>query len=251
MDEGVEVSAARHRRIGLLGGSFNPAHRGHLHLSLTALRRLDLDEVWWLVSPQNPLKPVAGMAAFADRIAEARRAAGGHRGIRVTDLENRLAGSRYTVDTLRALRRRFPRLRFVWLMGADNLVQLRHWQRWTEIFRTVPIAVFDRPSYSLRALAGLAAQRFARHRLPTAAARRLAETKPPAWVFFHTRLDPNSATRIRSERKQNPSQIIMEQGPELATITALPTRTRPRQTPHASPRELLDLIVNALDDGKA
>ena len=151
---------SRHRRIGLLGGSFNPAHRGHLHLSLTALKCLDLDEVWWLVSPQNPLKPVAGMAPFADRLEQARQIAAGHNRIRVTDLENRLGGSHYTADTLRILRRRFPRLRFVWLMGGDNLAQIPHWERWTEIFRTVPIAVFDRPSYSLKALAGRAAQAF-------------------------------------------------------------------------------------------
>jgi len=239
------------RRIGLLGGSFNPAHRGHLHLSLTALKRLDLDEVWWLVSRQNPLKPAAGMAPFAARLDQARQVASGHRRIGVTDLETRLGGSRYSVDTLRALRRRFPRLRFVWLMGSDNLVQIPHWDRWTEIFRTVPIAVFDRPSYSLRALAGLAAKRFARDRVPATAARRLAETKPPAWAFFHTRLDPSSATRLRSERKQDLPQTSVEQGPELATITALPSRTRPRHTRQASPQELLDLVLTTLEDGKA
>ena len=243
----------RHRRIGLLGGSFNPAHRGHLHLSLTALQRLDLDEVWWLVSPQNPLKPVSGMAPFAARLAQARQVAAGHKRIRVTDLENRLGGSYYTADTLKALRRRFPRLRFVWLMGGDNLVQIRHWERWAEIFRTVPIAVFDRPSYSLKALAGLAARRFARQRLSSTAARRLAETKPPAWAFFHTRLDPTSATLIRTERKQILSPTLAEQGPELATITALPSRTptRPRRFPRATPKELLGLVQTTLEDGKA
>ncbi len=245
------MTAARHRRIGLLGGSFNPAHQGHLHLSLNALKRLDLDEVWWLVSPQNPLKPATGMGAFADRLGQARRLAAGHRRIRVTDLESRLGRSRYTADTLRALRRRFPQLRFVWLMGADNLVQLRHWQRWTEIFHTIPIAVFDRPSYSLKALAGLAAGRFARYRLRDAAVRRLAETKPPAWAFFHTRLDPHSATRIRAERSSGSPQTTTEQGLELATITALTARTRPRQTPRSSPRQLLDLVLELLDDGKA
>jgi nicotinate-nucleotide adenylyltransferase len=172
-----------------LGGSFNPAHGGHLQLSLLALERLDLDEVWWLVSPQNPLKPVAGMAPFAVRLGQARQVATRHRRIIVSDLESRLGRSTYTADTLHALRRRFPRLRFVWLMGADNLVQLRHWQRWSEIFRTVAIAVFDRPSYSLKALAGLPAKRFARQRVPPLAARRLAEMNPPAWVFFHSRLE--------------------------------------------------------------
>jgi nicotinate (nicotinamide) nucleotide adenylyltransferase/ribosome silencing factor RsfS/YbeB/iojap len=242
----------RHRRIGLLGGSFNPAHRGHLHLSLTALQHLDLDEVWWLVSPQNPLKPVAGMAPFAARLAQARQVAAGHKRIRVTDLENRIGRSRYTVDTLKALRRRFPRLRFVWLMGGDNLVQIRHWERWAEIFRTVPIAVFDRPSYSAKALAALAAIRFARERLSSTSARRLAETKPPAWAFFHTQLDPISATLIRG-RKQILSPTVVEQGPELATITELPSRnpTRPRRFPRATPKELLGLVQTTLEDGKA
>jgi nicotinate-nucleotide adenylyltransferase len=167
---------------------------------LLALRRLALDEVWWLVSPQNPLKPVAGMASFALRLEQARRVAARHRRVVVSDFESRLGGSHYTADSLQALRGRFPRRRFVWLMGADNLVQLRRWERWNEIFLTVPIAVFDRPSHALRALAGLPARRFARHRLPMSTARRLAEMKPPAWVFFHTRLDASSSTRTRSDR---------------------------------------------------
>jgi nicotinate-nucleotide adenylyltransferase len=195
----------RHRRIGLLGGSFNPAHGGHLHVTSTALTRLALDEVWWLVSPQNPLKPVAGMAPLAERMESARRLARGHPRITVSDLESRL-GQRYTANTLAELRRRFPRLRFVWLMGGDNLVQIRYWQRWTEIFDTVPIAVFDRPSYSLRALASLAAKRFARYRVPPSAARLLAEMPPPAWVFFHTRLDSRSASAIRAGRGPIPSR---------------------------------------------
>jgi nicotinate (nicotinamide) nucleotide adenylyltransferase/ribosome silencing factor RsfS/YbeB/iojap len=243
--------SSRHRRIGLLGGSFNPAHHGHLHLSMTALNRLGLDEVWWMVSPQNPLKPVAGMAPFAERLDQARQVAAGYQRIHVTDIEDRLGGSYYTADTLKRLTRLFPQLRFVWLMGGDNLVQLPQWARWAEIFRTVPVAVFDRPSYSQKALAGGAAQRFARSRVPEASARRLAETKPPAWVFFHTRLDPTSATRIRSEREAAPTQPLTEQKPELATITALPRRPRPRRTRQAEPREILDLVLKTLDDGKA
>jgi ribosome silencing factor RsfS/YbeB/iojap/nicotinate (nicotinamide) nucleotide adenylyltransferase len=215
------------------------------------LQHLDLDEVWWLVSPQNPLKPEAGMAPFAERLDEARWFAAGHRRIRVTDLENRLDGRHYTADTLHALRHRFPHLRFVWLMGGDNLIQIRHWQRWTEIFETVPIAVFDRPSYSLRALGSLAAQRFAGSRVPVGTARRLAETKPPAWVFFHSRLDPSSATRIRAERDRELPQLATEQKAELATITSLRSRSRPRQTPWPSPQEVLDLVLKALEDGKA
>lgn len=237
----------------MLGGSFNPAHRGHLHLSLAALKRLDLDEVWWMVSPQNPLKPQAGMAPFAERLEEARRLAAGHRRIRVTDIENRFAGRHYTADTLKSLALRFPGLRFVWLMGADNLAQLPRWERWAEIFRTVPVAVFDRPSYAQRALAGAAAQRFARWRVPEANARRLAETKPPAWVFFHSRLDPSSATSIRARRSPGSGKSATEQAPELATITALssPPRSRQRRRLLAAPRELLDLVLKALDDGKA
>lgn len=200
------------RRIGLLGGSFNPAHGGHLHISRTALQRLALDEVWWLVSPQNPLKPIAGMAPFAQRLAGARRVAGGHLRIRVSDIESRL-GTRYTADTIKALRRRFPRLRFVWLMGADNLVQIRHWQRWTEIFETVPIAVFDRPPCSAQALASPAATRFARSRAPAAAARDLAERTPPAWAYFHTKLDPRSASAIRAGREPYPSRTAQENNP--------------------------------------
>jgi nicotinate (nicotinamide) nucleotide adenylyltransferase/ribosome silencing factor RsfS/YbeB/iojap len=234
-----------------LGGSFNPAHGGHLHLSLLALRRLALDEVWWLISPQNPLKPVAGMAPFAVRLEQARRVAAGRKRIVVSDLESRLGGSTYTADTLRALRARLPRLRFVWLMGADNLVQLRHWQRWSEIFQTVAIAVFDRPCHSLKALAGLPARRFSRHRVPISAARRLAEMKPPAWVFFHTRLDRSSATRLRSERQEVLSQTFKEQRPELSTITTLTPRTRPMQPQSAASPSLLELIQQTLEDGKA
>jgi nicotinate-nucleotide adenylyltransferase len=235
-----------------LGGSFNPAHGGHLHLSLLAVERLDLDEVWWLVSPQNPLKPVAGMAPSADRLDQARRVAAGQRRIIVSDLEIRLGGRHYTADTLHALRRRFPRLRFVWLMGADNLIQLRYWQRWREIFRSAAIAVFDRPSYSLKALSGLPARRFARQRVPPSAARRLAEMNPPAWVFFHSRLDPRSATRIRTEGKRSLSQAFTEQRPALSTIATFTPRTRtPARPPAPQPGELLELVLKTLEDGKA
>jgi nicotinate-nucleotide adenylyltransferase len=183
-------------RVGLLGGSFNPAHSGHRHLSEQALKRLALDRVWWLVSPQNPLKPEAGMAPFAERLASARTAARNPR-IVVTDIEARL-GTRYTADTLAALTMRFPRLRFVWLMGADNLIQIPQWKHWSWIFNTVPVAIFGRPSYSLRALAGKAARRYRHHRLPERAAAGLADEAPPAWVFCRMRLDPTSATAIRA-----------------------------------------------------
>ena len=157
--------------------------------------------MWWLVSPQNPLKPTAGMAPLADRLAGAETMVGRSPRIKVTDLEARL-GTRFTADTLRQLHRRFPAMRFVWLMGADNLQQIARWQRWTEIFRLAAVAVFDRPAYSLSALSGLAARRFARHRLLPAAARGLAEADRPAWAYFAIRLEPASATEIRQRRRR-------------------------------------------------
>ena len=188
----------RRRRVGLLGGSFNPAHPGHRHISLNAIKQLGLDEVWWLVSPQNPLKPVAGMAPLGQRVAHARRVAA-HPRIRVGDLESALR-TRFTADTVAELRRRFPAVRPVWLMGADNLVQVPRWDRWLRIFRTVPVAVFDRSPYSFPALAGKAARRFARFRVAAAAAATLVEMRPPAWVFLPIRRHPASATGIRAGR---------------------------------------------------
>jgi nicotinate-nucleotide adenylyltransferase len=191
---------ARGQRIGLLGGSFNPAHGGHLTISDAALRRLGLDAVWWLVSPQNPLKPKTGMAPLDARLASARALIDGRPRVRATAIEAEL-GTLYTLNTLRALARRFPGVRFVWLMGADNLVQIDRWAGWPQIFHSVPVAVFDRPNYSLRANAAKAAQRFRRARLPESRCGRLAETEPPAWVFLHATRDPRSATEIRAQRR--------------------------------------------------
>ena len=187
-------------RVGLLGGSFNPAHSGHLHISLLALKRLQLDEVWWLVSPQNPLKPTTGMAPYAERLASAREAADDRR-IRVSEAESEL-GTRYTVDTLQGVRQRHPHHRFVWIMGADNLIQVTRWQRWADIFDTVPVAVFDRPTYSFRALAGTAAKRYARRRLKEHEGGTLADQDPPAWIFLWGSNDPTSATALRESAEQ-------------------------------------------------
>ncbi len=151
--------------------------------------------MWWLVSPQNPLKAARGMAPLATRLRIA-RARAHHPAIRVTGLESALA-TRYTADTLAVLRRRFPARRFVWLMGADNLAQFPRWERWEEIFRRVPIAVFDRSPYSFQALAGKAATRFLSKRHPARRARLLADAPPPAWVFLHQRRHPASATALR------------------------------------------------------
>jgi nicotinate-nucleotide adenylyltransferase len=189
----------RGRRVGLLGGSFNPAHRAHLLLSRAALARLGLDEVWWLVSPQNPLKAERGMAPLGERLAGALALARDRR-IRPTAIEASL-GTRYTVDTLAALRRRFPLVRFVWLMGADNLAQLPRWRRWDRLMRLAPVAVFGRPTYSLRAMSGTAARRFGTRRISVEQARDLAGMVPPAWTFFHLRHEPTSATAIRAARR--------------------------------------------------
>lgn len=184
------------QRIGLLGGSFNPAHEGHVAISEEALRRLGLDEVWWLVSPQNPLKSTSGMAPQEER-AETAATLLRNPKIRVTTLETAF-GTAYTAETLRLLVQRFPKVHFVWLMGADNLIQIDRWQDWSKIFNTMAIAVFDRPTYSLRALAAKAARRFARFRCRESDSLRLADRAPPAWVFLHNRLNAQSSTAMRA-----------------------------------------------------
>lgn len=180
----------------MLGGSFNPAHQGHRYVSLEALKRLQLDEVWWLVTPGNPLKEGSDMAPLQARCRRA-EAVAAHGGIRVTDLERRL-GTVHTAETLDALLRRFRDIRFVWLMGADNMVQIPRWRRWRQVFERVPVAVFPRPSYSLRAVLGKAALVYARARVAEYRAKDLAGMRPPAWVFLHFRPHPASATRIRA-----------------------------------------------------
>jgi len=192
----------RRLRIGLLGGSFNPAHEGHLHLSGEALKRLRLDQVWWLVSPQNPLKSSRGMASLDQRLADARLAAK-HPRIVVTDLERRLGTTR-TARTLALVVKRYPNLSFVWLMGADNLAQMPQWWSWTHIFEAVRVAVFDRSPYSYRALAGAAASRFRRARTAS-----LMSRATPAWTYIAMRRHPASATALRAKHSgddhpQNP-----------------------------------------------
>ena len=191
----------RRARIGLLGGSFNPAHDGHRHVAELALRLLALDQVWLLVSPQNPLKPVAGMAPQGQRLAGARAVLGRHPRLVATDMEGYF-GTTYSAHTLEKLRLRFPKARFVWLMGADNLEQMTRWRHWRRIFSAVPIAVLARAPYSRKALAAPAARAMAAYRRKTAEARGLAVQKTPAWVFLHTRLHPASATAIRARHHE-------------------------------------------------
>jgi nicotinate-nucleotide adenylyltransferase len=168
-------------RVGLLGGSFNPAHRGHLHISREAQKRL----------------------AGAQSLVDGRR-------LVATDLETVL-GTRYTADTLRALRRRFPKVNFVWLMGADNLIQVDRWEDWQRIFHCLPVAALARPTYSLRASRSKAAERFKAARWAERRVRGLAEATPPAWTFLHIRLSPLSATRIRAAGKAGRTRVSMQQ----------------------------------------
>ena len=190
------MTSAAGRSIGLLGGSFNPAHEGHVFVTRMALHSLRLDEVWWLVAPQNPSKSTSGMAPLDERLANARAFVDLPR-VRVTDVEDRL-GTRYTADTLRCLRRRSPTARFVWLMGADNLATIHQWHEWHRIFTTVPVAVFDRAPYSLSCLASPAAIRYRRNRIAPLKARDLADQEAPAWTYLMGPRHPASATAIRT-----------------------------------------------------
>jgi nicotinate-nucleotide adenylyltransferase len=183
---------------GLLGGSFNPAHRGHRKVSRHAIAKLGLDEVWWLVSPGNPLKDAEGMAPFASRFLSARRAARGLP-IRVTAIEREF-GTRFTLDTLRALRRRFPNRDFVWLMGADNLAQFHRWRDWRKIAALVPIAVIARPGYDGAAHAARAMGWLRRFVRPAGQARQWTRWRSPALVLLRLPPDPTSATGIRAAR---------------------------------------------------
>src|SRR6185436_19548142 len=227
------------RRIGLLGGSFNPAHDGHRHVSLEALKRLGLDEVWWLVSPQNPLKTDDGMEPLATRVARARKVAN-HPHIKV-EAPELLLGTRYTLDTVRALTRVYPHAHFVWLMGADILPQLVHWLGWRELFAAIPIAAFARPGWSYAALQSAAPRAFARYRLDAGQARRLPTASAPAWCFIPSRLDSHSGTAIRAVRVRRPRT-------KGTTITE---QTRPRPDRSKSNGDQLALVRRSLEDHKA
>lgn len=183
-------------KTGLLGGSFNPAHRGHRQISVAAARALGLDEIWWLVSPGNPLKDPAGMAPLGARFRSARIAARGLP-VRITAIEQRL-GTVYTIDTLRALRRRFPDRDFVWLMGADNLARFHQWKDWRKIATVVPIAVVARPGYDGVARTAPAMGWLRRFVRPAAKAWNWTDWRPPALVLLNLPPDPTSATAVRA-----------------------------------------------------
>jgi nicotinate-nucleotide adenylyltransferase len=181
--------AADGLRIGLLGGSFNPAHSGHLYVSETARRRLKLDSVWWLVSPGNPLKSGDEMAEFAARLDSARAIAAGHPYIHVSGLEQAL-GTRYTIDTITALKHRFSHVQFVWLMGSDNLAQFGRWRRWQDLARAIPIAVVQRPGTTLASLNAPLIRRFG--------ITRALRTLPPSVTILDGARNHESATRLRA-----------------------------------------------------
>jgi nicotinate-nucleotide adenylyltransferase len=183
-------------RIGLYGGSFNPAHLGHRHVTLTALRRLGLDRVWWLVSPGNPLKNRGALPSVEARCAQARRVAR-HPRIAVTGAEAAL-GVRFTVETLRVLTRRCPGVHFVWIMGADSLGTFHRWKGFADIAALVPIAVIDRPGSTMVPLSARAARRLSGARIPEEAAPTLPLRQPPAWVFLHGPRSALSSTAIRA-----------------------------------------------------
>ena len=183
------------QRIGLMGGTFDPPHAAHAMIARTAMKRLRLSQVWWLVTPGNPLKSRA-LPPLSDRIAACRRLVP-ERAMKISGVEAAL-GTRYSVDTLSILRRRLPGRRLVWIMGADNLALFHHWRDWRTIFRLMPVAVIDRPGWHLRALASPAARTFAASRVPESSARRLADKSAPAWIFLSGPLSDLSSTAIRA-----------------------------------------------------
>ena len=186
------------KKIGLLGGSFNPAHEAHLEITVTALEKLKLDAVWWLVSPQNPLKSAEDMAGFEDRMDSARSIATDDR-IYVTDLESHL-GTSYTVDSLDRIINLLPDSQFVWLMGADNLTQFSQWKDWKKIARTVAFAIFDRPMYSNAVEKSEAAMLFREYQIPEEQAAKLCTMKAPVWTFIRDVQNPLSSTEIRRKK---------------------------------------------------
>ena len=186
-------------RIGLYGGSFNPAHAGHRHVSLMALKRLRLDRIWWIVTPGNPLKDRGDLAPTSSRVAAAQQLAA-HPRIDVTSFEEGI-GARYTIDTLAFLHRRCPGVRFVWIMGADNLATFHRWRGWRSIAELMPIAVVDRPGWTLKATHARAATALEPHRVDEETAAGLADRRPPAWVFLHGPRSFLSSSALRVQKR--------------------------------------------------
>lgn len=209
------------QRIGVMGGTFNPPHDGHALVSRTALRRLGLDQLWWVVTPGNPLKANNGLPEAAQRMAWCRELAPDNR-MRITAFEEELH-TPYTAATIAFLVRRYPGVHFTWIMGADNLASFHRWQSWRQIVDTVPIAVVDRPGWRLRALASPAAQWMRRGYRPEASAMRLAAAVAPAWTFLTGPLSKLSSTELR-QNQQPRSLPAVDVRVALSRVAAAPLR---------------------------
>jgi nicotinate-nucleotide adenylyltransferase len=208
------------QRVGLLGGSFNPPHVAHRQISEVVLKRLGLDQIWWLVTPGNPLKGRGELAPLAERLVLCRAMAKNPR-IEVTAFERDLPTA-FTAGTLAFLKRRSPLVRFVWIMGADNLAGFHRWRRWREILTTVPVVVVDRPGWRLKALASKAARAFAGSRVPEARAMGLVAMPPPAWTFLTGPLSSVSSTDLRSKARQRSQPVARKSQFDPAASSALP-----------------------------
>ena len=192
---GDRESVSPNQKIGILGGSFNPAHEGHLSISKIALQRLNLDEVWWIISPRNPLKKYDILYDFEDRVSSAEKAID-TKHISISRLEKN-AQIKYTIGTIEYLNTRYVGTKFVWIMGADNLKDFHRWREWDKLAITVPIAIIDRPSSSLDVTSSLFANKYRKYRVDEADAQNLADKKKPAWVFLHSKLNDQSSSQLR------------------------------------------------------
>lgn len=190
------------RRIGLLGGSFNPAHAGHVHIALEAKKQLNLSEVWWLVAPHNPLKSAADLVSYPVRVAQAKSLTAPYPFIHVSTIEE-VNHWRYSIDTVRGLKRLYPTTRFVWLMGADNLAYFHRWRDWQSFAFLLPIAIFDRAPFTFLPLASKFAHRFKQQRICERARHTLTDKSGPAWCFIHMRRHEISATFLRKTLGEN------------------------------------------------
>ncbi len=245
--------------VGLYGGSFHPAHAGHSHVAETALKRIGLDRVIWLVSPRNPLKAAGAEDNLGERCQSARAWASGPRMI-VSDAEARFSGRgpRYTVDTVRWFKARFPAVHFVWIMGADNLAQLHRWKGWASLMREIPIAVVSRPGVAVGGRFAPAALRFSGGRLPATAARRLPYMRPPAWIYLTAPYRPVSSTALRNSADREHAAWyadLLSHAQEFSlnrspAPEALPTETSLGEASRR-PKPLEAMILNRLDDEKA
>ncbi len=189
-------------RVGLFGGSFNPPHEGHRLVAETALRRLGLDQVWWIVTPGNPLKSLAELPSQETRMALVRNLVGPDRRMVITGIETQI-GTRYTEETIRFLRSRLPQVHFVWLMGADNLASFHRWKNWENIAALVPMAIIDRPGSTLRAVSSPAARSLAYYRIDESDARLLPRLAAPRWLFLHGKRSAQSSTALRAKASKS------------------------------------------------